>query len=189
MKTRPFFTLRVFRFGWLVWVGLHGSTFGQAPSFIEVPANRAVPEGSTVYLTASMAGELPMTYTWFRNYRMQPYYQETLDSTNCTLVLTNMTPDTAAYFWLNVSNAKGNAPTKFITVAVISSGRETNGFGLTISGWSNSVWQVDCKTNLQDTGWVILTNFTIPTRNPFIKFVDTEGTNANRFYRVVSLDH
>ena len=70
-------------------------------------------------------------------------------------------------------------------VAVISSGMETNGFALTIRGLTNSVWRIDCRTNLESAAWFTLTNLTIPRNPPVTKFVDLAATNGNRFYQVI----
>jgi hypothetical protein len=72
----------------------------------------------------SVAGELPITYTWHRNFEHTNFYTATLYSTNCTLVLTNMTPDKACFFNLDINNAAGYAPdSQVITRAALS----TNG--------------------------------------------------------------
>lgn len=136
-------------------------------------------------LSVSVSGALPMTYTWFRNFEFfQPYYQVTLDSTNCTLVLTNLTPDDACFFSLQTQNADGYGPGVQVIVAVISAGMETNGFALTIRGLTNSTWTVNCSTNLAED-WVTLTNFSIPLFPPVFRCVDLEATNRHRFYQVI----
>lgn len=156
----------------------------EVPFVVEGPESQAVPEGGTAILSVSCTGSLPITYTWHRNFEFTNYYSATLDSTNCTLVLTNMTPEKACFFNLDVSNADGFGGGKQVIVAVISAGMETNGFALSIRGVTNSVWRVDCKTNLA-SDWFTVTNFDIPRQPPVFKFVDLEGTNLSRFYRVV----
>ncbi len=175
-----------------MFVALWGSTLlfanaalCQSPSYVVPPESQAVPEGATAYLSVSVTGALPITYTWHRNFEFTNYYSVTLDSTNCSLVLTNMTPDKACFFNLDVSNVYGYAPGKQVIVAVISAGMETNGFALTIHGLTNSVWRIDYTTNLVSSGWLTLTNLTIPGTPPVIKFVDLAATNLNRFYEVV----
>lgn len=172
-------------FGLTLSLLLPSAVYGQMPDIVIAPESQAVPEGGTAYLTVSVSGALPMTYRWRRNFDFTPYYEVTLDSTNCTLVLTNLTPDKACFFNLDVSNAYGYGPGKQAVVAVISSGIETNGFVLTVYGLTNSIWRVDCNTNLQAANWFTLTNFSIPARPPVFRFVDLEATNMNRFYRVI----
>ena len=159
---------------------------GQSPTIVIPPLSQAVTEGTTVALSVSVTGALPITYTWKRNFEFTNYYQATLFSTNCFLVLTNLTPDTACFFRLDVNNASGSAPGKQVVVAVISAGMETNGFALTIRGLTNTVWRVECSTNDGLSDWFTLTNVTInPMRMPFYrKFVDLAATNLSRFYRV-----
>jgi hypothetical protein len=161
------------------------AAFGQSPWIVVPPLSQAVPEGGTAYLSVSVTGALPITYTWHRNYEFTNYYSATLDSTNFTLVLSNMTPSQACFFNLDVSNADGHAPGKQVIVAVLSSGMETNGFALTIRGLTNSVWRIDYTTNLDAPDWLTLTNVAIPKAPPVIKFVDLAATNLNRFYRVL----
>lgn len=162
-----------------------GSAFGQAPWVVDAPKSQAVPEGGTAVLSISVTGELPITYTWHRNFELTNYYEVTLDSTNCTLILTNMTAEQACFFNLNTQNAYGPGPGKQVVVAVISSGMETNGFALTVRGITNSVWQIDCTTNLQLADWFTITNFSPAGSPPVFEFVDLEATNLNRFYRVI----
>jgi len=159
--------------------------FGQHPIIVTAPVSQAVPEGGTAYLHVEAAGILPLTYTWRRNREATNYYQVTLDSTHCTLVLSNLTPAQACFFSLDVNNAYGYAGGKQVIVAVLSAGMETNGFALTIRGLTNSTWRIDCSTNLATSGWFTLTNFSIPRSPPLFKFVDLEGTNRSRFYQVI----
>jgi hypothetical protein len=165
---------------------LASSAFGQAPSIVIPPTSQAVPQGGTAYLSVSVSGALPITYTWHQNFNFStPYYQATLNSTNCTLVLTNLQPSDAGFFSLDTQNAYGYGPGKQVAVGVISSGMATNGFVLTVYGLTNSTWTVNCTTNLNPPQWFTLTNFSIPSSPPVFKFVDLEATNLNRFYEVI----
>lgn len=166
-----------------------GTVSGQAPWIVVPPVSQAVPEGGTAYLSVSVSGALPITYTWRRNFEFTNYYQVTLDSTNCTLVLTNLAPADACFFNLDTQNAYGYGSGKQVIVAVISSGMETNGFALTIRGLTNSWWTINCTTNLSSPNWFTVTNFSIPRSPPVFKFVDVEATNLNRFYQVFSTVH
>ena len=131
---------------------------------------------------------MPITYTWtwFRNGAPpSQYYRATLNSTNCTIVLTNLQPSDAGFFNLDIQNAYGYGPGKQVALGVISSGMATNGFVLTVYGLTNSVWTVNCNTNLEHPNWFTLTNFSIPKSPPRFQFVDLEATNLSRFYRVI----
>lgn len=161
------------------------AAFGQAPVVVTAPRSQAVPEGGSAWLRVETAGALPVTYTWRRNFEFTNYCQVTLDSHECTLVLTNLTPAKACFFNLQVGNAQGYAPGKQVIVAVTSAGMETNGFALSIRGLTNSLWRIECNTNLATDAWTTLTNFSIPRSPPVFKFVDLEGTNLSRFYRVI----
>lgn len=56
-------------------------------------------------MNVSVTGALPITDTWHRNHEfVSPYYEATLYSANCTLVLSNMTPDDACFFSLDTHN-------------------------------------------------------------------------------------
>ena len=159
----------------------------QSPSIIIPPASQAVPQGGNAYLSVTVSGALPITYTWHQNFNFAtPYYQATLYSTNCTLVLTNLQPSDAGFFSLDTQNSYGNGPGVQTAVAVISSGMATNGFVLTVYGLTNSVWTVNCTTNLTSPNWFTLTNFSVPANPPVFQFVDLEATNLNRFYKVIS---
>jgi len=158
----------------------------QAPSIVIPPASQAVPQGGNAYLSVTVSGALPITYTWHQNFNFAtPYYQATLYSTNCTLVLTNLQPSDAGFFSLDTQNSYGYGPGKQAAIAVISSGMATNGFVLTTYGLTNSVWTIYCTTNLNPPNWFVLTNFGIPSYPPVFKFVDLEATNLNRFYKVI----
>jgi hypothetical protein len=185
MKQRTDRLSGTFVFFWGTTLLFANAAFGQSPQIVAAPVSQAVAEGGTAYLSVSVTGALPITYTWHRNFEFTNYYTATLDSTNCTLVLSNLTPDKACFFNLDVNNAYGYAPGKQVIIAVISSGMETNGFVLTIHGLTNSVWRIDCATNLESPGWFTLTNLSIPSTPAFIKFVDLEATNLHRFYRVL----
>ena len=158
---------------------------GQAPSIVTPPASQAVPQGCNAYLSVSVTGALPITYTWHRNFESTNYYQVTLDSTNCILILSNMVPADACFFNLDTKNSFGHGPGKQAVVAVISSGMATNGFVLTIQGLTNSVWTVNCTTNLAPPSWFTLTNFGIPHSPPVFTFIDLAATNLSRFYQVI----
>ena len=161
------------------------TVLGQAPSIVTPPASKAVPQGGTAYLSVSVAGALPITYTWHRNSESTNYYQVTLDSTNCSLTLSDMMPSNACFFNLDTQNSYGHGPGKQVVVAVISSGMATNGFVLTVQGLTNSVWTINCSTNFSPPDWFTLTNFSIPKNPPVFTFVDLAATNLSRFYEVI----
>lgn len=163
---------------------LDHAAFGQSPWIVASPASQAVPQGGSAVLKVAVSGALPITYTWRRNFDFNPYYEATLNSTNCTLVLTNLAPSDACFFNLDCHNAFGYSQGVQAIVAVIGSGMETNGFALTIRGLTNSVWTIKCTTNLPPT-WITLTNFGIPRSPPVFRFVDLAATNLNRFYQVL----
>ena len=185
MNTSSCPSLRPTLLGCLFTLLLVPAASGQAPVVVTAPVSQAVPEGGTAYLHVEAAGALPITYTWRRNFEWTNYCQVTLDSHECTLVLSNLTLASACFFNLDVQNAYGWGGGKQVIVAVIAAGVETNGFALTIRGLTNSLWRIDCSTNLATAGWFTLTNFSIPRSPPVFKFVDLEGTNRSRFYRVI----
>lgn len=160
----------------------------QSPSIVTRPVSQAVAQGGNASFSISTSGALPITYTWmwFKNGKSPIlYYQETLDSNNCTIVLTNLQPSDAGFFNLDIQNSQGYGPGSQVAVGVISSGMETNGFALTVYGLTNSVWTVNYTTNLAQPNWFTLTNFSIPHNPRLVKFVDLEATNLNRFYQVI----
>lgn len=171
---------------WMIALLAAQSALGQIPTIVSAPVSQAVPEGGSAVLSVSVSGALPITYTWtwFRN-GLPPtqYYQATLNSTNCTIVITNLQLSDAGFFNLDTQNAYGYGEGKQVVIAVISAGMETNGFVLNIYGLTNSVWTVNCTTNMPPQ-WFTLTNFWIPPGNSF-KFVDLEATNLSRFYEVI----
>lgn len=157
-----------------------------APTIVIPPQNQAVPEGGTAYLSVSVTGDLPINYKWRRNYEGTYFHNVTLDSTNCTVVLSNLTPSMAGTFSVHAVNAYGQSLPKYAAVSVISPGMETNGFSLSIRGLTNSTWRIECCTNFQAQQWFTLTNISIPQFPPITKFTDLAGTNGSRFYRVIS---
>jgi Immunoglobulin domain len=185
-KTDNRFKIVVLMLGFASFLTITG--LGQSPSIVIPPASQVVPEGGNAYLSVSTSGALPITYTWtwFKNGSPPTqYYQATLNSTNCTLALTNLQLSDAGFFNLDTHNSYGYGPGKQAAIAVISSGMATNGFVLTTYGLTNSVWTINCTTNLNPPNWFTLTNFSIPSYPPVFKFVDLEATNLNRFYQVI----
>lgn len=154
--------------------------------WIEIPpVSQAVPQGGTAALTVSMSGTLPITYKWNRNFESTNYYEVTLDSTNCTLLLTNLTPADACVFLLHGENADGSSQYKEIVVGVIASGMATNGFALTVYGTTNCLWTVNCTTNIANPDWFNVTKFNIPVNFASYTYVDLQATNLSRFYQVI----
>ena len=185
-KTDNFHKVTVLLLGitsFLINIGL-----GQIPSIVIPPASQAIAQGGTAYFSVTTSGALPITYTWtwFRN-GLPPtqYYQASLNSTNCTIVITNLQSSDAGFLNLETQNAYGYGPGKQAAIAVISSGMATNGFVLTVYGLTNSTWTVNCTTNLNPPQWFTLTNFSVPNYPPVVQFVDLEATNLNRFYEVI----
>jgi hypothetical protein len=165
---------------------MSNSGFCQAPVIVVPPQSQAVAQGCNVSLSVSVTGALPITYTWHQNFNFStPYYQATLYSTNCTIVLTNLQPADAGFYSIGVQNADGYGAGKQAVVGIISSGIATNGFVLTVYGLTNSVWTVNYKTNFSSSTWMTLTNFSIPSYPPVFKFVDLQATNLSRFYQVI----
>lgn len=164
------------------------SSFGQIPSIISPPASQAVAQGANASLSVTASGALPITYTWtwFKN-GLAPtqYYQATLNSTNCTIVISNLQPSDAGFFNLDTQNSYGYGPGKQAAVAVISSGMATNGFVLTVYGLTNSTWSINYTTNLDSSQWYTLTNFSVPNYPPVVQVVDLQATNLNRFYQII----
>ena len=160
---------------------------GQSPEVVSRPENQAVPEGGNAILSVSVTGELPITYQWrrWKGSVISDYWNPTLDSTNCTLVLTNVQASDACLFLLDINNAAGHSSGVLTTVAVFSSNMATNGFTVTINGDTNLNWRVDYTTNFHAPDWVTLTNLIIPEFTPEITFTDLEATNLSRFYRVI----
>lgn len=161
--------------------------YGQAPVVVSAPVSQAVVSGGNVVLEVSVTGELPITYKWWRDYSPNsPFYTVTLDSTNCVLVLTNVTASTAATYGVRAENAQGFSARKLAAVSVIAPNMETNGFSLTIRGITNTTWRIEYCTNYSSPNWLVLTNFAFPLGPPIpIKIQDWEATNGSRFYRVI----
>jgi len=165
---------------------LINTALSQSPWIVIPPVSAAVPQGGHILFSVSVSGALPITYTWYQNFNFEtPYYQATLYSTNCTLLLTNLQPSDAGFFSLQAQNSYGYSPGTQAAIGVISSGRATNGFVLTVYGLTNSLWTVNCNTNLGSSPWFTLTNFSIPSYPPVFTFVDLQATNLSRFYRVI----
>jgi hypothetical protein len=156
----------------------------QSPSIVSRPQSQVVVEGGTAVLSMTVAGALPITYTWHRNFESTNFYSATLDSTNCTLVLPNMKPEDACWFTVEISNDYGHGPYSQVVVAVMSTQLEGNGFAITIRGLTNTVWRVEYVTEFGSTDWVTLADIAIPTITPVVKFFDP-ATNVSRFYRVI----
>ncbi len=145
-----------------------------------------VSAGSTVELTVTATGELPLTFEWYREFFPFAYTNATLQEHTCTLVLTNVMPEMATFFRVQVINDYGNDWSGIAYLAVTTPAMEDDGFSLTIQATTNTTWRVDFATDSwPQANWSTLTNLSIPSFPPYVKFVDTDATNRNRFYRVI----
>ena len=157
----------------------------QQPGITQDLITQVVSEGTTVTFQVAAAGTLPLTYNWYRNSSLTPYATMTLDDTNCALRLPTVAATDAGYFRVNVRNAAGNAWGRTAYLAVLAPRMDTNGFALTIRATTNTQWRIEMSTNAEaGAAWATLTNLTIPRNPPYVRYVDPEGTNHYRFYRV-----
>jgi hypothetical protein len=89
------------------------------PSFSTSPGNITIVQGGYSSYNVTASGSKPITYQWFKD-------SNTLtNETNTTLILTNVTPDTAGSYYVQAFNYAGSAysstGTVTITPAVLSS--------------------------------------------------------------------
>ena len=103
--------------------GLILSQTGQSfsvPTVVNSPTNRAVVQGSTVYLTASAYGVGPLSLQWRgkTNIALSPTFENIPGATNATLVLSNI-QNSAAYL-LRIDNSSGPVGSAIATITVLS---------------------------------------------------------------------
>lgn len=150
------------------------------PVITSQPQSQTVVQGGSVTFSVNATAANPLAYQWFKDGTALN------DSTNATLVLTNVQSGLAGNFTVAVSNALVGVVSSPAVLTVISPitnsapSYASNQFGFNISGTAGNSFVVEVSTNLQT--WLPLVTNTFGT-NAF-QFIDPgSATNPLRFYR------
>lgn len=88
------------------------AVLSQKPKITTHPANRTVAAGGNVQLSVVATGPGPLSYQWFHGTDSIP------DATAATLALTEVMPDDAGSYRVEVTNAFGTTPSNTVTLTV-----------------------------------------------------------------------
>jgi lysophospholipase L1-like esterase len=140
--------------------------------------------GSSITLSSTATGDLPLSYQWQKDGALVP------GVTQPSLLLTNLQTTNAGSYCLVVSNLAGTATSELASVTiniadlVIARPVGTQDFAmLTISGVTGQTYGIQYSDNLLN--WVALTNITLTAPTNFWSDFQP-GANLGRYYRLVA---
>lgn len=163
---------------------LLGITNVVPPTIVLQPTDQSVWAGTTATLTAGATGTMPLRFQWwsFSSGAMS-------GATNATLVVSNVQPPNAGYYWVVVTNVAGSAISApaMLSVAerpLVLHGAQLLGgvFRFAVDVVPGSSYSVEASTNL--VNWTPLLTTNVATDS----FAFSEGQLQNtrkRFYRVL----
>jgi hypothetical protein len=151
------------------------------------PSNQEALVGGSVQFTVSASGSLPITYRWYFNTNTALFSP----SSNASLSLSNITPQSAGWYSVVITNASGSVTSSFASLTVVSplvTGlvRGTDGkVTLTFVGLPNVTTRIWATTNVGlPASWQPIFTNTTTAANGTWQFIDAKATNyPARFYR------
>ena len=156
-----------------------------APQIVTQPSNEVVLAGSTAQFTVSASSSVPMTYQWYFDTNAQVFSA----SAFATLSLPNVTPFSAGFYSVLITNAFGSATSQVASLRVvtplISNIKNANGkMTLNFAGLPNASTRIWATTNLEvPSDWAPIFTNTTTTTNGTWQFIDTNALYRWRFYR------
>ena len=157
--------------------------FIEAPCISSQPQSQTVPAGTNLIFQVTAHGTGTLTYQWQFN------GENLFGATSNTLALSQVAPADGGDYSVIVSNPAGSAasvpanlfvnaaPAKFNAAALLPNRQ----IRFSLTGSAGVVYRIDASTNL--VNWVTVTNiFNIAGA---FEFIDSTGTNAQRFYRAI----
>jgi uncharacterized repeat protein (TIGR03803 family) len=163
-----------------------------APQIIMQPANQTVPLGGAATFSVTVAGASPLSYHWQRNGTNLTDSIGISGSTNRILTLTNVAIPNAGTYSVVVSNSLGSATSSGALLTVLfppsfqTATKSNNAFVLSWSAAQGQKYQLQYKTNLNNTNWFNLGS-SLTATGATVTMSDLIGSNSQRFYRVILL--
>jgi uncharacterized repeat protein (TIGR03803 family) len=177
--------------GW----GGRGTVFRLAytlgPQIITLPVSQTVSPGTTVAFYVTVTGASPLYYQWRKNGIILTNAINISGATSRMLTLSNITPASAGFYNISISNALGTVgrgasltiriPPAFRTVI-----KSNNSIVLSWTAIQGLKYQLQYKTSLSSTNWFTLAP-AILANGSTVSASDSIDFNSQRFYRVVLL--
>ena len=168
-------------------VQINASVIGSAPQIATQPSNQVALAGSTAQFTVAASGSAPLTYQWYFNTNT-PLFSP---STNAALSLPGVTPQSAGFYSVVITNALGSVTSSAASLTVViplvtNIVRNTNRtVTLTFVGLPNATTRIWAATNLSSPAfWQPIFTNTTTTTNGAWQFTDTNAVDfSERFYR------
>ena len=168
-------------------VQINTSIIGSAPQIGTQPSNQVALAGQTVQFTVGASGSAPLIYRWYFNTNT-PLFSA---SAVAALSLTNVTPQSAGFYAVLITNAYGSVTSSVASLTIviplvsnIVSG--VNGsVTLNFIGLPNATTRIWANTNLAlPSGWQPIFTNTTTLPNGTWQFTDTNTAGYPlRFYR------
>jgi hypothetical protein len=155
-------------------------TVSGGPAITQQPVGGTFVPGSTVTLSVTAGGSLPLTYLWKRN-------GTSLGVTTPTLTLTGVTTINSGSYTVLVSNDGGTA-TSTPAVVTIAEAPVLNiqlNPGIVIQGTVGAHYQVQYATALTPNNWILLQDIPALPASPYTVYDPTPVIAGERFYRAI----
>jgi hypothetical protein len=157
------------------------------PQIVTQPSNQEALVGGSVQFTVSASGSLPMTYRWYFNTNTALFSP----SSSASLSLSNITPQSAGWYSVVITNTSGSTTSSFASLTVVSplvTGlvRAPDGsVTLSFVGLPNATTRIWATTNLAlPASWQPIFTNTATSASGTWQFIDTNTTGyPARFFR------
>jgi hypothetical protein len=153
------------------------------PVAVQPTAQSVVSGGSVTFAIFPTNSSSPLNYQWRKN------GTNISSATNLTLQLPNVTTNDAANYDAILSDTNGSIGSAPATLTVLNAPLfqspvvTTNGFVLSWAAAQGKIYQLQYKTNLNQTNWVNVGS-TITSSNTLLSATNATGSDKQRFYRV-----
>ena len=180
--------------------GYRGVRFGpvaDAPTIAVQPTSVTNEVGTTAVFAAVVNGTDPRIYQWRKNGSNLPNGGNISGATTATLTIANIVTGDAGNYTLFVTNDLGSAISSAAVLTVTepvvvppptiqtAAGASATNLTMTWEAVSGATYEVQYKTNLNDTVWSVLTNFVAGSTNASVSVAPNNG-DPQRYFRVVS---
>jgi hypothetical protein len=155
-------------------------TVSTGPAITQQPVGGAFSPGSTVTLSVTAGGSLPLSYLWKKN-------GNSTGVTSPSLTLVNITANSSGTYTVLVSNSGGsvNSSPAIVTVAQAPVLSIQLNPGIVIEGTVGADYQVQYSTALAPGVWILLQNIPALPTSPYAVYDPTPVSAGERFYRAL----
>jgi len=145
------------------------------------PRGGTFPPGSTVTLSVTAGGSLPLSYQWYLN------GVAISGANSSTLVLTNVTAENDGAYSVIVSNSFGSITSAVanVVIAVAPTVAIQLNPGILVSGTVGGHYQVQYTTSLSSPTWILLEDIPSLPTSPYLVFDPTPISTGPRYYRAI----